>query len=88
LNLSSGEVNVGDQRSAISHQRSAVGGQPLAESPMRLVFGQGLQQDFQDFGSLGFRMVEPKPTANSANSREKKIKNQCNLCVVWAGSAH
>ena len=34
-------------------------------------------------GSLGFRMVELKSTANSANSREKNKKNQCNLCNPW-----
>ncbi|RLC89677.1 MAG: hypothetical protein DRI37_03355, partial [Chloroflexi bacterium] len=32
-------------------------------------------------GSLGFRMVEPKSTANSANSREKNKKISA-ICVI------
>ena len=32
-------------------------------------------------GSLGFRMSEPKSTANSANSREK-IKKISAICVI------
>jgi len=35
----------------------------------------------KDEGSLGFRMVEPKSTANSANSREK-IKKISVICVI------
>ena len=49
----------------------------------------------KDEGSLGFRMVEPKSTANLSETQDrwreftrKNKKNQCKLCVVWAGSAH
>ena len=48
-----------------------------------------------EFGSLGIRVVELKLTTDPSRTQDKfhelvrkKVKNQCNPCVVWAGSAH